>query len=106
MELPEHIVELISDLTSEGDCWYDHHGYCQEHMWFYDDVVCPHKRAKELNTDLVTVRFQAHLTPVLQVDEDGEWRINIGDNRGKKNVLNYDIFNPDEGQEEFWLVKK
>jgi len=44
----KELLSLLSALTDGGECRYDHHGYCQEHGWFYTDEVCPHKRAKEL----------------------------------------------------------
>lgn len=39
------IRELIRDLTDPDDCWFDHHGYCQAHMWL-NEGECPHTRAK------------------------------------------------------------
>lgn len=36
---------LVEELVDGGDCWYDHHGYCQEHS--LDDAPCPHARAKQ-----------------------------------------------------------
>ena len=38
-------LHLIADLTSNEDCWYDHHGYCQAHN--LDDAPCPHERARK-----------------------------------------------------------
>ena len=46
--LQDALYQVIDDLTDPDDCWYDHHGYCQAHMWFETDPVCPHARAKEL----------------------------------------------------------
>ena len=42
------MLQIIDDLVSSEDCWFDHHGYCQAHMWFETEPVCPHARAKEL----------------------------------------------------------
>ena len=39
---------LVGDLADDGTCWYDHHGYCQEHGWFATDPKCPHARAREI----------------------------------------------------------
>lgn len=47
MNLAE-LIDLLEQLVDDGDCHYDPHGYCQEHLWFYTDEVCPHKRATEL----------------------------------------------------------
>lgn len=38
--------ELLIELTDEGDCRYDHHGYCQAHS--LDTDPCPHSRSKTL----------------------------------------------------------
>lgn len=42
------IVEegLIGDLCDPGECWYDHHGFCQAHGWMATDPICPHARGK------------------------------------------------------------
>lgn len=42
------LEEVLSDLTDTGACSYDHNGNCQEHLWFLDEIPCPHKRAKGL----------------------------------------------------------
>ncbi len=42
------LVELLRDLTDPGECSFDHHGYCQEHVWLTDERPCPHGRAKKL----------------------------------------------------------
>ena len=39
---------LVDDLADDGTCWYDHHGYCQEHGWFATDPRCPHARARDI----------------------------------------------------------
>ena len=44
----DELFDLISDLTDMGDCYYDHHGYCQEHGWFMSGSECPHARARKL----------------------------------------------------------
>lgn len=44
----DDLLTLIGDLTDPGDCWYDHHGYCQEHGWFATTPRCPHARAKDV----------------------------------------------------------
>ncbi len=41
------LFDLVSDLADMGKCWYDHHGYCQEHGWL-DSGICPHARAQSL----------------------------------------------------------
>jgi hypothetical protein len=46
--LPEEIVGLIRDLYDGEPCWYDRHGYCQEHGWNATTPVCPHARANGL----------------------------------------------------------
>jgi chaperonin cofactor prefoldin len=43
-------VGLVEELHHEEDCSYDHHGYCQEHLWFHLDEVCPDKRSKQFLT--------------------------------------------------------
>lgn len=42
-----HLRELVHDLIDPGECWFDHHGYCQEHGWMETEPPCPHARAKE-----------------------------------------------------------
>lgn len=42
-------LELIKDLVDEGDCYFDHHGYCQAHGWT-GEGECPHSRAKAILT--------------------------------------------------------
>lgn len=42
------LMALLADLTDPDDCTYDHHGYCQAHMWFQVDPPCPHARAKQI----------------------------------------------------------
>lgn len=48
--LPESVVNLIRDLTDEGDCWFDHGGGCQEHGYLSltPEQECPHSEAKRL----------------------------------------------------------
>lgn len=41
------LLNLVSDLADMGKCWYDHHGYCQEHVWLQSGP-CPHARAQSL----------------------------------------------------------
>lgn len=45
-QLKDGLYELIYHLTDGGDCYYDHHGYCQEHGWTDENIPCPHKLAK------------------------------------------------------------
>lgn len=40
------LAEAMRDALG-GECNYDHHGYCQEHVWLQTEPVCPHKRASE-----------------------------------------------------------
>lgn len=42
---------LVADLADDGTCWYDHHGYCQEHGWFATDPKCPHARARQITQE-------------------------------------------------------
>lgn len=42
---------LVGDLADDGTCWYDHHGYCQEHGWFATDPQCPHARARQITKE-------------------------------------------------------
>ncbi len=42
----EVLRSLVVELTDAGECWYDHHGYCQAHS--LQEKPCPHSRAKEL----------------------------------------------------------
>jgi hypothetical protein len=37
---------LLRELIDTGDCYYDHHGYCQAHA--LQPRPCPHERAKAL----------------------------------------------------------
>lgn len=41
------VIDILTDLTDPNPCWYDHHGYCQEHGWMTTDPPCAQKRAKE-----------------------------------------------------------
>ena len=43
LALPEMqaIRQYIEDTVSTEECGYDHHGYCQAHMWFETDPACP-----------------------------------------------------------------
>lgn len=42
--------ELLDALVDDGDCWFDHHGGCQEHGYLELEPgeKCPHAEAKEL----------------------------------------------------------
>ena len=46
----ERIHQLIHDLTDPGECWFDHHGGCQEHgyLTLHPGEKCPHAEAREL----------------------------------------------------------
>ena len=48
--LSERIHQLIHDLTDPGECWFDHHGGCQEHgyLTLQPGEKCPHAEAREL----------------------------------------------------------
>lgn len=52
--LLERALSIIEGMIhpDELECRLDHHGYCQEHLWFYIDPPCPVKRAKELFEEL------------------------------------------------------
>ena len=39
--------QLLVDLVDTDDCQFDHHGYCQAHVWL-DERPCPHARAKTI----------------------------------------------------------
>lgn len=39
---------LVDDFTDPDPCHYDHHGYCQAHMWFATEPRCPHARARDI----------------------------------------------------------
>jgi len=43
-------VRLIDSLIDVGDCWFDHHGGCQEHGYLRLELgeKCPQQEAKEL----------------------------------------------------------
>lgn len=42
--------QLIRDMTDPGECWFDHHGGCQEHGYLdlKPGELCPHAEAKQL----------------------------------------------------------
>ncbi len=42
------LTQLLTDLIQEDPCDFDHHGYCQAHIWFRTDPSCPQSRAKEI----------------------------------------------------------
>lgn len=47
--LPDHVLDLIRDLTDEDDCYFDHHRGCQAHGYLnLQGRKCPHQEAKEL----------------------------------------------------------
>ncbi len=43
-------VELLECLIDSGDCWFDHHGGCQEHGYISlsPGELCPHYEAKQI----------------------------------------------------------
>lgn len=45
----EEAAPLIRDLTDSGECWFDHHGGCQEHGYLSLEPgqTCPQHDAKE-----------------------------------------------------------
>lgn len=43
----EHALVLAYQLSDATPCWYDHHGYCQEHGWLRDGP-CPNGQAEAL----------------------------------------------------------
>ena len=48
LEVRNGMQQLIADLIDPGDCWFDHHGGCQEHGYLSlePDEQCPHAEAK------------------------------------------------------------
>ena len=42
----ELLRSIVADLLSSEDCWFDHSGNCQAHMWF-DVNRCPHATAED-----------------------------------------------------------
>lgn len=49
-DLLSNAEKIVYDFV-EGEtypCWYDHHGYCQEHGWFDTDPICPVRRGRDL----------------------------------------------------------
>lgn len=44
----QQLRALVADLADPDPCHYDHHGYCQAHMWFDTHPVCPHARARPI----------------------------------------------------------
>ena len=42
--------ELLRSLVSEDDCWFDHHGGCQAHLYLdlRPGEVCPQQQLKNL----------------------------------------------------------
>lgn len=49
---------LVKDFVSPCECDFDHHGYCQMHVWFETNPTCPHARAK---TYLTTIEGERHV---------------------------------------------
>lgn len=49
-EAVANFINLLDELTSEEDCWFDHHGGCQAHYFLSLEPgqTCPHQDAKEL----------------------------------------------------------
>ncbi len=47
----KELLDIINDLVDPDNCQYDHNGDCQAHGWF-NDVECPHSRAKRALADL------------------------------------------------------
>lgn len=43
-------VQLLEDLVDAGNCWFDHHGGCQEHGYLslQPGELCPHYEAKQI----------------------------------------------------------
>jgi hypothetical protein len=43
-------LDLLQSLVDEGECWFDHHGGCQEHGFISlkHGEECPHAEAKRL----------------------------------------------------------
>lgn len=39
--------QLLTDLVDPTPCSLDHHGYCQEHLWFSSEGPCANKEAME-----------------------------------------------------------
>lgn len=48
-QIPDHVLDLVRDLTDDDTCWFDHHGGCQAHGYLsLAGSKCPHAEAKEL----------------------------------------------------------
>ena len=63
-------TDLLRELVDEGECSYDHHGYCQTHT--LDPKPCPHERAKaRLNAP--TDAEQECDDPIPQDEYGGRW---------------------------------
>ena len=42
-------LDILEDISHPDElCEFDHHGYCQTHGWFYNDIECPNSRALKL----------------------------------------------------------
>lgn len=54
----QRLTELIADLASDEDCWFDHHGGCQEHGYLSleSGQKCPHQEAKEVLAENGAIR--------------------------------------------------
>lgn len=54
IEQRDRLLVLMRDLTDEGECWFDHHGGCQEHGYLSlkPGELCPHAEAKVLWAEL------------------------------------------------------
>lgn len=47
VSLLEEAIDLIGCLRDDGECWFDHHGGCQEHgfLSLKEGEQCPHAQA-------------------------------------------------------------
>lgn len=50
MKSYEELVDLLRDMVDPGECWFDHHGGCQEHGYLSlrPGEICPHEEAKQV----------------------------------------------------------
>ena len=46
----KRLTDLLELLTDPGDCWFDHHGGCQEHgyLGLQPGEVCPVRQAQDI----------------------------------------------------------
>lgn len=49
-QITPEIIDVMESLVDENECWFDHHGGCQEHgfLSLSPGEVCPNERAKQI----------------------------------------------------------